>query len=268
MSTALAQSNRYKELLSENNMTQNVKYFEGLFTPIAISENGYIAIYYPYVPYKKFRLGDIIPEQPERIDVLHISQIIDFDLDIDGIEKTTVSGGLGGALIGGLLGGAVGAVIGSAATSGNVTTETTINGVDLVIKTKDFSNPEVRVKLWNGKFNPGSLSLAIAADCDFIPFGLRNHVIKCWANNCKFDKEGAQLVTEKYYNGEINVPVIEELQANLIQLIAVHQQSETAAASAPQLSAADEIAKFKGLLDSGAITQEEFDAKKKQLLGL
>ena len=35
-----------------------------------------------------------------------------------------------------------------------------------------------------------------------------------------------------------------------------------------QTSAADEIKKFKELLDMGAITQEEFDAKKKQLLGL
>lgn len=33
-------------------------------------------------------------------------------------------------------------------------------------------------------------------------------------------------------------------------------------------SAADEIIKFKQLLDAGVITQEEFDAKKKQLLGL
>ena len=33
-------------------------------------------------------------------------------------------------------------------------------------------------------------------------------------------------------------------------------------------SAADELKKFKELLDSGIITQEEFDAKKKQLLGL
>lgn len=31
---------------------------------------------------------------------------------------------------------------------------------------------------------------------------------------------------------------------------------------------ADQILKFKNLLDAGAITQEEFDAKKKQLLGL
>lgn len=33
-------------------------------------------------------------------------------------------------------------------------------------------------------------------------------------------------------------------------------------------SAADELKKFKELLDCGIITQEEFDAKKKQLLGL
>ena len=33
-------------------------------------------------------------------------------------------------------------------------------------------------------------------------------------------------------------------------------------------SVADEIMKFKQLLDCGAITQEEFNAKKKQLLGL
>ena len=34
------------------------------------------------------------------------------------------------------------------------------------------------------------------------------------------------------------------------------------------LGNADELKKYKDLLDSGIITQEEFDAKKKQLLGL
>jgi len=34
------------------------------------------------------------------------------------------------------------------------------------------------------------------------------------------------------------------------------------------VSPAEEIKKFKELLDIGAISQEEFDAKKKQLLGL
>ena len=37
---------------------------------------------------------------------------------------------------------------------------------------------------------------------------------------------------------------------------------------APAVSAADELKKFKELLDMGVISQEEFDAKKKQLLGL
>ena len=35
-----------------------------------------------------------------------------------------------------------------------------------------------------------------------------------------------------------------------------------------QLSPADELKKFKDLLDAGIITQDEFDAKKKELLGL
>lgn len=40
------------------------------------------------------------------------------------------------------------------------------------------------------------------------------------------------------------------------------------AAPIAAVSVADEIKKFKELLDMGAITQEEFDTKKKQLLGL
>ncbi len=39
-------------------------------------------------------------------------------------------------------------------------------------------------------------------------------------------------------------------------------------ASAPQIDTAEQLKKFKDLLDNGIITQEEFDVKKKQLLGL
>ena len=45
-------------------------------------------------------------------------------------------------------------------------------------------------------------------------------------------------------------------------------KAEPAQETTKELSAADEILKFKNLLDGGVITQEEFDAKKKQLLGL
>ena len=47
--------------------------------------------------------------------------------------------------------------------------------------------------------------------------------------------------------------------------------SEPAVPASPatvSVSSADELKKFKELLDMGAITQEEFDAKKKQILGL
>lgn len=45
----------------------------------------------------------------------------------------------------------------------------------------------------------------------------------------------------------------------------INQQSKPTTAP---LSSADEIRKYKQLLDDGVITQEEFDAKKKQLSGL
>ena len=46
------------------------------------------------------------------------------------------------------------------------------------------------------------------------------------------------------------------------------QQPATVAPATPPQDAADELKKYKELLDSGVITQEEFDQKKKQLLGL
>ncbi len=45
-------------------------------------------------------------------------------------------------------------------------------------------------------------------------------------------------------------------------------QASSATPIIQQASAADELKKFKELLDAGVITQEEFDAKKKQLLGI
>lgn len=56
---------------------------------------------------------------------------------------------------------------------------------------------------------------------------------------------------------------VENLVAKLDQL--THNEE---AAPAQNTSVADEIAKYKALLDSGAITQEEYDAKKKELLNL
>lgn len=61
-----------------------------------------------------------------------------------------------------------------------------------------------------------------------------------------------------------------ELAREIVEYIEQTRRKIKAGATtvASQLSAADELKKFKELLDMGVITQEEFDAKKKQLLGL
>lgn len=48
----------------------------------------------------------------------------------------------------------------------------------------------------------------------------------------------------------------------------LNKEDSGAGAAAAAISPAEEIKKFKALLDDGIISQEEFDAKKKQLLGL
>lgn len=56
--------------------------------------------------------------------------------------------------------------------------------------------------------------------------------------------------------------------ADLVQVTAEEAKNATANQNAPATSAMDELKKLKELLDMGIVTQEEFDAKKKQLLGL
>ena len=65
-----------------------------------------------------------------------------------------------------------------------------------------------------------------------------------------------------------------EVHAALSDIIAkaqienTNQKIDTSSATPIASSNADELKKYKELLDIGVITQEEFDAKKKQLLGL
>lgn len=63
----------------------------------------------------------------------------------------------------------------------------------------------------------------------------------------------------------------DEIHKCVSNLLIERQTKPTAATAIKQeapKSDADELKKYKELLDSGIITQEEFDAKKKQLLGL
>ncbi len=71
-------------------------------------------------------------------------------------------------------------------------------------------------------------------------------------------------------SGRIHFKLIknkDEIHSVLSKLL-MERQQEKVVSNIQTLSNADELKKYKELLDSGAITQAEFDAKKKQLLGL
>jgi len=74
-----------------------------------------------------------------------------------------------------------------------------------------------------------------------------------------------ELCENMYHNGKIN------RTANYRYFILTEEQQKPKKASAPKSEEVDiekELAKYKDLLDKGLITQEDYDAKKKELLGL
>ena len=86
-------------------------------------------------------------------------------------------------------------------------------------------------------------------------------------------KEGSEKLSVVTSGGRISFSMLKNRDEIYQVLTGLMNEMQTQAASAPapaapQSSDADELAKFKSLLDSGAITQEEYDAKKKQILGL
>ncbi|MBE6635051.1 MAG: SHOCT domain-containing protein [Ruminococcaceae bacterium] len=69
--------------------------------------------------------------------------------------------------------------------------------------------------------------------------------------------------------GKKNASAIFAMINNAIQDVLESRGTTQGATTVIQASSpAEELKKFKELLDMGIITQEEFDAKKKQLLGL
>jgi hypothetical protein len=69
-----------------------------------------------------------------------------------------------------------------------------------------------------------------------------------------------------------NVGVAKQCAKNILshvqEALDAFRNAQASVSSPSSVSGADEILKYKSLLDSGIITQEEFEAKKKQLLGL
>lgn len=88
--------------------------------------------------------------------------------------------------------------------------------------------------------------------------------IAAW--NAKFDARDAELKAQREELLNKRAGMIDSLHA-----MAGGSVAAVAAPAAPAASAADpaaELRRFKSMLEEGLITQEDFDAKKKQLLGL
>ena len=76
-----------------------------------------------------------------------------------------------------------------------------------------------------------------------------------------------ELCEEMYHNGEIS------RTGNYRYFILSEEKKKpkpkkTSASKSQEVDVEKELEKFKGLLDKGLITQEDYDAKKKELLGL
>jgi len=236
----------FNELVVQDTRLGNAKLFnKAIITPIAVSESGYIGIYiaahWKQAESSSRLKAALIPkheEVSEELIVVHISDVTGFDLAVD--KKS----GLGGAILGGLIAGGGGMVVGQAMQSGKA------KAIDLLINTNNFNNPQIVVPLYRHE------SVTVATATSSSP-------LTALGKSLYGKAAGAATGSAKIREQEI-----QELMSQLDNLYLAHQSVEKAAPVIQQSSDADELAKFKKLLDDGVITQDEFNAKKKQILGL
>lgn len=235
----------YLSICSRMTYEESLSYIQEL--PNKIKNDTSLAKYnFSYAPCKEIKFDDsnkvfIIPRndiaKKENYNawdyvLLKYSQIVSFDLIENG--SSIASGGLGRAVVGGLLFGGAGAIVGAVTRSYNeLCTELSIK-----ITVKDYSAPAVYVPL----VSSGGIMKNTT---------LYNEYIKT-----------AQDILSKLQIITNNVDSSTTVNTTDLPNEPIH------ASSSPAFSAADEILKFKKLMDEGIITQEEFDAKKKQLLGI
>ena len=163
--------------------------------------------------------------------VYKYSDIISFDLLEDG--NSISSGGLGRAAVGGLLFGGVGAIVGAA--TGKHKTKSTCYKLQVKISVKDTSKPAEFITLLSSEAKRNSFLYKLA----FKNAQQIMSMLEIMCNQNKTDQNTIkQLNEDKHYD------------------------------ISNQIGGAEEILKYKELMDKGIISQEEFEKKKNQILGL
>lgn len=122
-------------------------------------------------------------------------------------------------------------------------------------------------------YSPSSNMIEVDKKASFLQGGYGERILFCVRTNSDGLSDVKLTVSPKglpYALWQKNcTQVIQTLTAEFDREIQKYvQEIKTQGHCNSVCSAADELKKFKELLDLGIITQEEFDAKKKQLLGL
>jgi len=134
------------------------------------------------------------------------------------------------------------------------------------------------VKIALGSMPDGNFKYVLASQPAFLPprrngndlsarkdFAHSNAVIKKIKTGSRLTDNGNKIILVVKGNGLINFDVwIEEAIA---ACEVTPCATSTSAATVPATGVADELLKLKKLLDAGALTQDEFNAQKKKLLG-
>ncbi len=161
-------------------------------------------------------------------------------------DKPEITGGIGGAAIGSIFG-LPGMIIGGALGSGILGKY--VNSITIRFVTNDHGVRTHNIQLLNERVSETSTEFT-------------NAEAEAYKMVTAFD-HAAELVKGAKYESIVE-PVIERKVEKPVEQKATIQVNEPKKTT----SIADEILRYKELLDCGAITKEEFDAVKKKLLGI
>ena len=159
----------------------------------------------------------------------YFDDVINVELLEDG--ETIIKGGAGGAIAGGLLFGGVGAIVGASTGKKKATGKCSSLRVKITVRSRVSPVEYIDLIKGNGSVSKKSSIYKNAIQTAQEILSIFQVMIHQSQVNKQESKQNPQVVLQ-----QVNIP--------------------------------DEIRKYKELMDDGIITQEEFDAKKKQLLGL
>ena len=252
MQLFLPTQNKAWGIVRENDTDKaiQVSFEQYKYTVVAVSTKKQNLLIYGI---KDYHLGDSSDIIIQWLKVIPFREILNCRFLED--NETVMSGLAGSAFLGGLIGGATGAIIGSSTAS----SKSMVNSMQIRIDLKDVVKPCYTISLIPSPIERSSpLYKKIFQKAQEI-----YATILAIINLNKEKEEQEKAKAERERAEEVAKQRAEEAAR-------LHAEAEALPSSADkqQGSVAEQLREWKALLDDGILTQEEFDAKKKNLLGL